>query len=163
MKSIDQVYQLYFRDIYQFLLSLSRDHYTAEDLVQETFLRAYLYLEFYHNENVKSWLFTVAYRTYIDYYRKHRKSVVTETDFFQQLQKNEAEIHHQLILSEEVQEVLALIDQLPDKQRTAIILHDIHELSYKEASQIMDVKLGHFKILLFRGRQAIRQRKDENQ
>ncbi|MEK4300748.1 sigma-70 family RNA polymerase sigma factor [Oceanobacillus sp. FSL W8-0428] len=163
MKSIDQVYQLYFRDVYHFLLSLSRDHYTAEDLVQETFLRAYLYLEFYHNENVKSWLFTVAYRTYIDYYRRHRKNVVTDTDFFQQLQKNDADIHHQLILSEEVQEVLALIDQLPDKQRTAIILHDIHELSYKEASQIMDVKLGHFKILLFRGRQAIRQRKDENQ
>ncbi len=91
------------------------------------------------------------------------KNVVTDTDFFQQLQKNEVDIHHQLILSEEVQEVLALIDQLPDKQRTAIILHDIHELSYKEASQIMDVKLGHFKILLFRGRQAIRQRKDENQ
>ncbi|WP_339285660.1 sigma-70 family RNA polymerase sigma factor [Oceanobacillus sp. FSL K6-3682] len=163
MKSIDQVYQLYFRGVYHFLLSLSRDHYTAEDLVQETFLRAYLYLEFYHNENVKSWLFTVAYRTYIDYYRRHRKNVVTDTDFFQQLQKNDADIHHQLILSEEVQEVLALIDQLPDKQRTAIILHDIHELSYKEASQIMDVKLGHFKILLFRGRQAIRQRKDENQ
>ncbi len=39
MKSIDQVYQLYFRDVYHFLLSLSRDHYTAEDLVQETFLR----------------------------------------------------------------------------------------------------------------------------
>ncbi|MFD1067808.1 sigma-70 family RNA polymerase sigma factor [Oceanobacillus locisalsi] len=162
MKSIDSIYQFYFQDIYRFLLSLSRDPYTAEDLLQETFLRAYLYLEFYQNENVKSWLFTVAYRTYIDYYRKHRKNVVTESDFFQQLPKKETDVHQQIILSEEVQEVLTLMDQLPDKQRTAMLLHDIHELSYKEAAQIMEIKLGHFKIVLFRGRQAIRQRKENN-
>ncbi|WP_152657962.1 hypothetical protein [Oceanobacillus sp. CFH 90083] len=59
MKSIDQVYQLYFRDIYHFLLSLSRDHYTAETGAGNIF-QAYLYLECYHHENMKSWLFTLA-------------------------------------------------------------------------------------------------------
>ena len=72
MGSIDQIYQKYFQDIYRFLLSLSHDHYTAEGIVQETFLRAYLYLEFYDNENVKTWLFTIAYRTFIDHYRKQK-------------------------------------------------------------------------------------------
>ncbi|MFD2656343.1 sigma-70 family RNA polymerase sigma factor [Gracilibacillus thailandensis] len=82
MGSIDQIYQKYFQDIYRFLLSLSHDHYTAEDIVQETFLRAYLYVEFYDNENVKTWLFTVAYRTFIDHYRKQKKSVSKEGTFW---------------------------------------------------------------------------------
>lgn len=163
MSNIDQLYQSYFRDVYRFLLSLCQDHYTAEDIVQETFLRAYLYVELYRNENVKSWLFKVAYRTYIDHYRKQKKNIIKEIGFFHRLKQQGPSLHEQIILNEEMHELQTWIHDLPEKQRIAIVLHDIHELPYKEAAQIMNVTLNHYKILLFRGRQSIRQRKGEQE
>ncbi|WP_369403623.1 sigma factor [Gracilibacillus boraciitolerans] len=50
-ESLDTIYHKYFYDIYRFLLSLSKDHYTAEDLVQETFFRAHLNIEHYDGGN----------------------------------------------------------------------------------------------------------------
>ncbi len=163
MGSIDKIYQKYFQDIYRFLLSLCHDHYTAEDIVQETFLRAYLYLEFYDNENVKTWLFTVAYRSFIDYYRKQKKSVPKEGSFFHWIKDPGSPLHEQLLLNEETKQVLQWIKELPKKQQHAIILHDLHGLPYKEAASVMNVKLSHYKVLLFRGRQALRERKENDE
>ncbi|MGP4040026.1 RNA polymerase sigma factor [Gracilibacillus sp. D59] len=163
MGSIDKIYQKYFRDIYRFLLSLCHDHYTAEDIVQETFLRAYLYLEFYDNENVKTWLFTVAYRSFIDHYRKQKKAVTKEGSFFHRIKDPRSPLHEQLLINEETKQILIWIKELPKKQQHAIILHDIHGLPYKEAAKVMNVKLSHYKVLLFRGRQTLRERKENDE
>lgn len=53
IETIDDIYQTYFHDIYRFLLSLCYDHHTAEDLAQETFFRAHLYIENYEGEMLK--------------------------------------------------------------------------------------------------------------
>jgi len=50
---------------------------------------------------------------------------------------------------------------LPEKQKHAVLLHDFHELSYAEAATIMNVSLANFKVVLFRGRQAMRRKKGE--
>lgn len=71
--TIEKIYKLYINDVYRYLYSLSCSHHVAEDLVQETFYRAYLYLEDYENQNVKSWLFKVAYHTFVDYIRKEKR------------------------------------------------------------------------------------------
>src|SRR5690606_9760305 len=84
-ESIESIYNDYFLDIYRFLLSLCRDHHTAEDLVQETFLRAYLHVENYENETIKSWLFTVAHNAFIDHYRKQKRMEVKKQGFFARL------------------------------------------------------------------------------
>lgn len=65
---IEEIYKVYINDVYRYLFSLSRSHHVAEDLMQETFYRAYLYLEDYENQKVKSWLFKVAYHTFICFY-----------------------------------------------------------------------------------------------
>lgn len=70
---IEEIYKVYINDVYRYLFSLSRSHHVAEDLMQETFYRAYLYLEDYENQKVKSWLFKVAYHTFIDFVRKEKK------------------------------------------------------------------------------------------
>lgn len=53
---IEEIYKVYINDVYRYLFSLSRSHHVAEDLMQETFYRAFLYLEDYENQKVKSWL-----------------------------------------------------------------------------------------------------------
>ena len=81
-ENLDEIYNIYFYEIYCFLLSHCHDHHLAEDLVQETFLRAYLYIENYNGEKVKTWLFTVANNAFIDHYRKHKRTVIKEQKFF---------------------------------------------------------------------------------
>ncbi|UFT99574.1 sigma-70 family RNA polymerase sigma factor [Radiobacillus kanasensis] len=159
MKDIDGIYHAYFQDVYRFLLSLCRDHHTAEDLVQETFFRAYLYIEHYAGGKAKTWLFTVAYRAFIDHYRKQKRTVIKDRSFFHKLFDKRKSVEDSVVIGEEIQEVIHLLEDLPIKHKHAVLLHDFHGLSQKEAAFVMDVQISHFKVLLFRGRQAIRHRK----
>jgi len=158
-KSLDSMYHLYFHDIYRFLLSLCHNHHTAEDLVQETFFRAHLNIVNYEAENIKTWLFTVAYNAFIDYHRKHKRTEIQDQHFFTSLFDKKKSTEETILLQDEIQAVIDVLKGLPEKHRYAVLLHDFHELSYQEAAQVMDVKLPYFKVLLFRGRQAIRNRK----
>lgn len=160
-KNLDELYHTYFHDVYYFLLSLCHHHHTAEDLLQETFFRAYLYLELNKGESVKAWLFTVAYRTFIDHYRKHKRIEVKEQGFFNTLFDKRRLPQESIIIQEEIQDMIDIVQNLPDKQKYAVILRDFHEFTYSEAAQIMNVQPSYFKVLLFRGRHAIRNRKGE--
>ncbi|AYV68352.1 RNA polymerase subunit sigma-24 [Niallia circulans] len=156
--SIDTIYQTYFNDIYYFLLSLCHNHHSAEDLVQETFFRAHLYLETFQGKNVKAWLFTVAYHVFIDQFRKNKRLVVKENDFFQEKMENAQRIEETVLLKEEIQRVKTILKVLPEKQRMAVLLADFQELTTEEGAMVMNISPTYFKVLLFRGRQTIRQR-----
>ena len=127
--------------------------------MQETFFRAYLNIEHYDGESVKSWLFSVAYRAYIDHYRKHKRMVIKEEGFFSHLFDQKKVLLDSLVIKEEIDEIAKLLDRLPEKHKSAVLLHDFHGLSQAEAAEAMNIKPSHFKVLLFRGRQAIRRRK----
>jgi len=159
--SIDTIYQTYFNDIYYFLLSLCHNHHSAEDLVQETFFRAHLYLENFQGKNVKAWLFTVAYHVFIDQFRKNKRLVIKEDDFFQRKMDNAQRIEETIVLKEDIQRVINILKILPEKQKMAVLLADFHELTTEEAAAVMNVSPTYFKVLLFRGRQIIRQRRKE--
>ena len=81
LNSLESVYQYYVKDVYRYLYSLSSDHHAAEDLVQETFYRAYLFLENWKDERIKPWLFRVAHNAYVDYQRKASRSIVKDAVF----------------------------------------------------------------------------------
>ncbi|WP_407270466.1 sigma-70 family RNA polymerase sigma factor [Radiobacillus sp. PE A8.2] len=158
-ENIDSIYNMYFQNIYRFLLSLCHDHYTAEDLVQETFFRAHLTLEVYEGKSIKTWLFTVAYRAYIDHYRKQKRIVIKDDKFFTGIFDKKKYILDDLVANEEIEEIVRLLDDIPEKHKYAVLLHDFHGLTQQEAAEVMSVKPSHYKVLLFRGRQAIRRRK----
>ncbi len=155
-KYLDQLYRQYTHDIYRYLYSLSRNHHTAEDLMQETFYRAYLYLEVYNGEKVKPWLFRAAYHAFIDDQRKRKRQQVQEPAFFDQITDSQTSPDNQLIEQEQIHLVITQLDQLPIMQKQAVLLYDFHQFSYQESSEIMDISLAYFKVLLFRGRQRIR-------
>ena len=155
-KYLDQLYRQYTHDIYRYLYSLSRNHHTAEDLMQETFYRAYLYLEVYNDEKVKPWLFRAAYHAFIDDQRKRKRQQVQEPAFFDQITDSQTSPDNQLIEQEQIHLVITQLDQLPIMQKQAVLLYDFHQFSYQESSEIMDISLAYFKVLLFRGRQRIR-------
>lgn len=155
-ETIDTVYRSYIQDIYRYLLFLSHDHHTAEDLVQETFYRAFLYLEDCHEERVKPWLFKVAYHVFIDYKRKGSRNSIVPTDFFERISDSH-NTENVLVNQELWEEIHQAIGRLPTNQQQALLLYDFHDLSYQEAADIMEISLSHFKIVLFRARQQLRQ------
>ncbi|NIK75538.1 RNA polymerase sigma-70 factor (ECF subfamily) [Paenibacillus castaneae] len=153
--SIDELYMLYMKDVYRYLLFLCHDHFTAEDIVQETFYRAYLYLDSYKGEKVKPWLFRVAHHALIDYKRKEKRSSPREAAFFGGLTDG---ITPELLLMRQEQrsELDNAVSALPEKQKQAMLLHDWHDLSYQECADIMGIGLSYYKVLLFRARQTLR-------
>lgn len=152
--TIDEIYQLYMNDVYRFLLSMTKDKHLAEDLLQETFIRAYIHIHSYDHSKVKPWLFQVARNAFIDYVRKHKKEVTISDDIiaslFQAAVKSPA---HQI----ELKEVLSVyMAQLPDNYREALDLYYLKELNYKEASRKMNITEANFKSILFRARQRLK-------
>ncbi|TLS37145.1 sigma-70 family RNA polymerase sigma factor [Pseudalkalibacillus caeni] len=157
MESIEEVFKLHMNDIYRYLLSMANnDSHLAEDILQETFIRAFVALDHYDSQRVKPWLFKIARNTFIDYLRKHSRVIPTETAFFE-IANIEEETPEQAVLEQEnLSKILEVIHMLPYKQREAVLLRDFHALSYQEGAEIMNVKMNSFKTLLFRGRKNAR-------
>ncbi len=154
--SIDELYRSYVPDIFSYLLFLCHNHHTAEDLLQETFFRAYLYLEDYHDERAKAWLFKVAYHVFIDHWRREKRIDIREADFFTHLANPESpEIS--LIQKEDYRELKEALIHLPDLQKQALLFYDFHHLTYQESAEILGISLAQFKISLFRARQKLRE------
>ncbi|MCA3014868.1 MAG: sigma-70 family RNA polymerase sigma factor [Myxococcaceae bacterium] len=152
--------------LYAGALRLTRNERDAEDLVQDTVMRAYRFFDkFERGTNFRAWLFKILTNTFINGYRRQvkerslgdeseRQSV--EAQFFSadttaQTQNPEEYLLHR-VMSEDV---LAAIDALPIDFRLVVILADLQEFSYKEIADILDVPVGTVMSRLFRGRRQL--------
>ncbi|WP_168413039.1 sigma-70 family RNA polymerase sigma factor [Bacillus salacetis] len=152
---IQQLYKLYIHDVYRYLLSLCKDKGLAEDLTQDTFMKAYTALGNIPPKAMKSWLLKIAYHTFIDYMRRSKKVTFEEPEYFTGMTEGRsAEDEYQEIAAKE--ELHQKLDKLKSLQRQAIILCDIQGYSYKEAAGIMGVKENTLKSHIFRGRSRLK-------
>lgn len=159
--SLDNIYKLYMKDIYFYLLSLSKNKEIAEDIMQETFFRAYLYFENCPNDSIKPWLIRVAHNAYVDYVRKNSRSHTIDDKYFENLSDFRTP-EDEILIKDQISKIKTIIDTMSQKQKMAILLSDFKGLSYKEGSSIMKVSLPYFKVLLFRARQIIREELERN-
>ncbi len=154
--------------VYRFALRLSGNPDGAEDLVQETFLRAYRsWHQFKPGTNCKSWLFTICRNVFLrgeERSQRHEEIVAREaglnpgkTDPMNPLwaavsQKDpQGEFFGHLVDDS----VLEAIDDLPQDYRTAVVLSDVEGLNYAEIAEALDVPVGTVKSRLFRGRRQL--------
>lgn len=135
---------------------MEKDKYAAEDILQDTFLKAYIGMDTYQPDNVKAWLFTIAKNCFIDHFRKKKKVILT-TDFFQEVDICQIKIEDIIITNAIIDDVIKIINTLPIKQKKAIILKDFKSLTYEEGAFIMNEKVSTFKTLVHRARKHIKQ------
>ncbi|AZK47673.1 sigma-70 family RNA polymerase sigma factor [Paenibacillus lentus] len=153
--TIDKAYREYNSDVYRYLFYLCRNHHTAEDLMQETFCRAWGHLEQLPEKKIKPWLFRVSHNAYIDRLRKESRSSSYENEFFNRFVVEETpEIC--VLREEKRQELYQQLSSLPLSQQQAVLLYDIHGFSYQESANLMEISLAKFKITLYRARQKLR-------
>jgi len=146
---------------------LTRNAGDAEDLVQDTVLRAYRFWHTYQEgSNCKAWLFKILSNTFINSYQRKRRSgeilnaaiaeqastdgVLIQAKSLNQLSPEELLV--QQSMSEDVERALASI---PDDFRVAVVLCDVEGFSYKEISEILECPVGTVMSRLYRGRRLL--------
>ena len=149
--------------LYSFALKLTRARDDAEDLVSDTILRAFDRWEQYQlGTNVRAWLFTILYHTFVSRKRRIDAREVQLPDEPESWSAYEAvgesDPEGKFYDSFIDEEVTREIDRLPEDYRTAVVLSDIQGLRYAEIAEILGIPEGTVKSRLFRGRRILQKR-----
>ena len=158
----------YMPSLYTAAMRMTRNRADAEDLVQETYLRAYRgFGGFQEGTNLRAWLFRILTNTFINSYRaKQRRPQEADVEDVEDLF-----LYHRLPAVEEATrsrsaevdvleritdaEVKAAIDDLPEQFRLPVYLADVEGFAYKEIAEMLDIPIGTVMSRLHRGRKAM--------
>ncbi|HEV8304012.1 MAG TPA: sigma-70 family RNA polymerase sigma factor [Gemmatimonadales bacterium] len=147
--------------LYRVALRLSGNASDADDLVQETMLKAYRAWDQYEKgTNAKGWLLTILRHAFINEYRRrtrHPETVDVDTiepfAVFGEIQEDDPQgAFFDRIVDDEV---LRAIDALPEAFRETLVLSDVEGMSYQEIGRILEIPVGTVKSRLFRARQML--------
>ncbi len=156
--------------VYAFAMRLTRgDQEAAEDLVQDTFLRAHRFWHTYERgTNAKSWLFTICRNTFLHdkkLARNQREQPAADLDArvealaaasaFEEAPPDPEEMFFGRLLDDRVVEA---IDELPEEFREVLVLSDLGDLKYREVAEVLGIPVGTAKSRLFRARRLLQDR-----
>lgn len=156
--------------LYGAALRMTRNPADAEDLVQETMLRAYRAFDrFEAGTNLKAWLFRILTNAYINVYRKKQREPrkvphdeVEDFDLYNEIRKHDPEFAttpENIVLDSLVDsDIIEAIEDLPEQFRLTVVLSDVEGFSYAEMAEIMGVPMGTVMSRLHRGRKALQKR-----
>jgi RNA polymerase sigma-70 factor, ECF subfamily len=158
----------YMPALYTAALRMTRNSADAEDLVQETYLKAYrAFASFELGTNLKAWLYRILTNTYINTYRaKKRRPEIADVEdiedlyLYRRLSGDQATGLGRSAEEEALDrftdtDVKEAIESLPDTFRMAVLLADVEGFSYKEIAEITDVPIGTVMSRIHRGRKAL--------
>jgi len=152
--------------LYPAALRMTRNPSDAEDLVQETFLRAYRgFGGFQEGTNLKAWLYRILTNSFINTYRKKQREPVTvegpddvdEWYLFDRLGARHVEPSAETEVLDTIPDadVRRALESLPEGFRLAVLLADVEGFSYKEIAEMLDIPIGTVMSRLHRGRKAL--------
>jgi len=159
--------------LYNLALRMTRNTNDAEDLVQETYLKAFrFYGNFQEGTNAKAWIFTIMTNTFRTRYRKRQKepSYVNYDDVDNLLVNDDRKVSNipanksEARTSDDITEylkscvsddIINAIESVPEPFRIAVLLSDVEQFNYQEISEIIGASIGTIKSRIFRGRKLL--------
>lgn len=163
LDAFEELVLLFDKKVYNYCLRMTNNRNDAEDLAQEVFLKVYKNLKnFRKDSKFSTWIYRIAYNTCVDNYRKKRFKLLPLNKIIDEEQQ-EIDIpspgplpEEQVISNEKYSLIKECIAQLKPRYKSAIILRDIHNYSYREIAEILDVPIGTVKSDINRGRALLR-------
>lgn len=164
-EAFEGIVDLFKDKIYRHCYRMVGNGHEAEDLAQETFLRAYRNISKYNNEfKFSTWIFRIATNLCIDRLRKKKPDYYLDAEvpgtdgatMYSQLSSEEPLPEQVVTENERWNELQEEIMKLPEKYRTAIVLKYVEDLSLEEISHIMDIPVPTVKTRIHRGREALK-------
>jgi RNA polymerase sigma-70 factor, ECF subfamily len=164
-EAFEGIVDLFKDKIYRHCYRMVGNGHEAEDLAQETFLRAYRNISKYNNEfKFSTWIYRIATNLCIDRLRKKKPDYYLDAEvpgtdganMYSQLSADDPLPEQVVTENERWNELQEEIMKLPEKYRTAIVLKYVEDLSLEEISQIMDIPVPTVKTRIHRGREALK-------
>ena len=153
-----EIYDQYYAKVRRFILTLVRDDWVADDLIQETFLRIQQNIESLRDPSkLSSWIFRIAYNLCQDHFRQLKRSRKEE-----RIDQEEMEDFKETLIQKELEQrqmgecVQNQINLLPEPLRTVLLLFDIMELSHQEIADTLAITIENVKVRLHRARRKLK-------
>ncbi len=154
---MEEIYKEYAKRIYTYLLSLAKDEYIAEELLQETFYSAIKNINKFRNESsIKTWLFTIAKNKWIDYCKKNKK--LLETPIYEKEQDIlcSTSFEEDFLNKNELLDVCKQIHKLDEKSKEVVYLRLFTNFSFKEIANIIGKTEENTRIIFFRAKNKLK-------
>lgn len=135
----------YADNLYRFILKHIKDADVAKDIVQDTYEKVWRKVNDIESKNAKSYLFTAAHHTLVDYTRKAKK----QGDFTEAVENS---LNHSKQYSDVKQILNKALELLPEIQKSAILLRDYEGYDYAEIGKILELSESQVKVYIFRAR-----------
>ena len=153
MTDIEKLYQRYSSDVRRFALYLCGDVVMADEITSDTFVRAWMAAGRIRQPTVKSYLFTIARNAYIDLLRRAAR----HTQLDEHMPDTRISAQTQMELSAEVRAVLAALQQLPEMDRTVMLMRALEEMPYEEIAETLGITVVSAKVKVHRARLKLMQ------
>lgn len=153
--------------LYNYALRLTTNEDDAKDLIQDTYLKAYRFIDKYQSDtNAKAWLFRILKNSFINNYRKSSRTPdqveYSEVEEYVDLLKAEnapvTDMRHDMYDNMLGDDVVRAMESLNEEFRTIIILSDLEEMTYEEIAEILEIPLGTVRSRLHRARKAMQEK-----
>lgn len=151
-KLLTLVYEKYHRELYLYIYSLSRNHHIAEDLTQETFLKALLSLPEGHG-NIRAWLYMVARNLFFNYREKASRNVSLEE---MERSDEEKDLLANMIENERKLQLYQALKKLDMKKREILLLQYFGDLSQKEIAAVLHITPENVRVLAYRAKKELK-------
>lgn len=158
---LKQLYLKYQKEIYLYLYSLCKNRDLAQDLMQETFLKAMLSLPNEHT-NVRAWFYMVARNLYFNYQKKEKKQVPLEEFDHETCDENTLEVLEHLLQDERRRLLYQALQHLSKDKREVLMLQYFGDLSQKEIAALLRKTPENIRILAYRGKKELREYMEVN-
>ncbi len=151
VKEFNTCVDLYADGLYRFVLKHVKDTDVARDLVQDTYEKLWLKVNDLESKNAKSYMFTTAYHTTIDYLRRAKKSERLDFDKHpEEAAADNSNYDLKTLLNK-------ALDLLPEIQKSVVLLRDYEGYDYKEIGGITGLSESQVKVYIFRARQTLKE------
>lgn len=158
-RSLNDLFQNHWTEVYSFAKSKTRNHHQAEDLTCETFIKAFLKFETYDpSQKFKNWIFTICKNTFLDTLRKQGNAVTyLEDQLYFEVYDTKPSPVDLLILKENYLNLLNKIGQLNNSDQDIINLFYLEDLSYEQITERLDISYANARTKLNRAKHKLRE------